>query len=304
MTQFRSLIPRRLFPLVFYQFYCVGLYVASRLFSKIARLRHLLLINHLVTIHVRVELYATVHTGQTLEYFYRERKTLDTDYLCVCTRWARWATVRNVRKLTDETLLKVFDVDARLKCRNFVIKVTKSRLPRHDYANGVKGTSLGFVWMLPRISRSSPRMDKRLSRQECWWCTKGICRYFKNDKTPAAIASKYFNGLWYCFGILSINFNALAPLFSAFVYEFYNASTSDFCCRAPLLCTAKAHSFHPAVLLYTFGCIYSTLCRNTMQFYHLPWHIYGTLIYLSLNNCRPAVCLNVRSAKSNNEKKQ
>lgn len=75
---------------------------------------------------------------------------------------------------------------------------------------------------------------------------------------------------------------------------------SDFVAERYVSLCSETYAFHPDTLRCTFGCIYSTLCRNTMQFYHLSWHIYGVLIYLSLSNCRPAVCLDVHSVKSNN----
>lgn len=94
--------------------------MSSRLSSKIeARLCHSLLINHLVTVlsrvHVRVELYATVHTGQTLKYFYHERKTLAPPVRVYAL--SKMGNGAERAKVDRRNFVGSFDVDARLKCR-------------------------------------------------------------------------------------------------------------------------------------------------------------------------------------------
>lgn len=122
-TQFCSLISSRFSPLVSpILLRAIGLYVFSRLSSKIeVPHRRFLLINHLdctSCVHARTELYATVHTGQALEYFYHERKTLART-ACRVRVYALSKTSNGAEraKVDRRNFVGSSDVDARLKCR-------------------------------------------------------------------------------------------------------------------------------------------------------------------------------------------
>lgn len=137
--------------------------------------------------------------------------------VCVCSRWARRATGNGAKraKVDRRNLVESFDSTRLYSTRrrrrqrrsfevqNFVIKVTKSRdcrgtitqMGREREERGEMGEC--FIWMSSRISRSSPRMGKRVSREECWWCTRGtsvgISRATKIRRTFPT--TKYFSGL-------------------------------------------------------------------------------------------------------------
>lgn len=123
--------------------------------SRETRPRCLLLINHLVTV-----LCARARASRTLcgrahrtgsWIFLPWAKNFGARAECVRVKQEDGRpTVRNVRKLTDETSLKVSTWRS-FEVQNFVIKVTKSRDCRDTVTQMERernGTSLCFVWML------------------------------------------------------------------------------------------------------------------------------------------------------------
>lgn len=114
-------------------------------------------------------------------------------------------------------------------------------------------------------SPSPPRMDKHLEGRMLMMYKRVSQETTKIQRITLRVYVGIFQRPHIVFGILSINSNALH-----FPYRFMNSALlPGFVAGAHTSLCSETRSI-PTQLRYTFGCIYSTLCGNTVQFRRLP----------------------------------